>query len=138
MSYEFVKHPRATHMRVSGETPEELFSEALHGVMEYLEPMVSRNNDAEADQVIALEAPDRKMLLENFLGRVSRLARERHELYEKATFIKLTETELAVKLYGRAVEQFNREIKTIDCHGLMARQKESGVWEADIVFDDQK
>jgi SHS2 domain-containing protein len=127
MPYEFLEHTGDAKMRASGETPEELFTEALRGMMEYLEPMVFKNNDAEADQVIKLTAPDRAALLTDFLGRALRLAQEHNELYERVNFIKLTETELTAELYGRLVQQFDRDIKTVSCSDAEGR-------EADVVF----
>lgn len=118
MPYEFQKQ----RMHVSGGTAEELFSESLRGMMEYLEPMVSKNNDAEADQTVRLAAPDIATLLADFLGRALRLARENNELYERVSFTKLTETELTAELYGRLVEQFDRDIKTIVCRDVSGRE----------------
>ena len=121
-------------MRVRSETLEELFTEALRGMMEYLEPMVFKNNDAEADQVIRLAAVDRTNLLADFLNEIARLAQENNELYEKVTFHKLTETELTAELYGRSVEQFEREMRTIDNHNIKISRNREEYWEAEVIF----
>lgn len=132
MAYEFLKNADGEIMRASGATPEELFGEALYGMMAYMEPRIFHNNDAEADRIMKLAAADRATLLIDFLRAAHGLATKNNELYEGARFAKLTETELEVELYGRLVKQFDREIKAVTCHGVAVRQNATGIWEVEI------
>lgn len=133
MAYEFLEHTGgAIMMRVSGATPEELFQGALRGMLAYMEPRIFHNNDAEADRVIEVAAPDQTALLTDFLGQVLRLAVQNGELYEEVSFDKLTETELEAKLYGREVNQFDREIRSATCRGSGVRKNAAGIWEAEL------
>lgn len=134
MAYEFLEHAGDTRMRVSGATSEELFQEAMRGMFAYMEPRIFHNNDAEADRVIEISAPDQTTLFTDFLGQVLRLAVQNSELYEEVSFDKLTETKLGAKLYGREVNQFDREIRSVTCHGSGVRKNAAGVWEAEISF----
>lgn len=133
MPYEFLEHAGgATTMRVSGEAPEELFAESLRGMFAYMESRIFHNNDAEADRVIEISAPDRATLLTDFLGQVLRLAVQNGELYEEVSFSKLTETELDAKLYGREVNQFDREVGSATCRRSGVRENAAGVWEVEV------
>ncbi|MBI5742791.1 MAG: archease [Candidatus Niyogibacteria bacterium] len=134
MPYEFLENTDGVTLRASGATPEELFSESLRGMLARMEPRIFHNNDAEADRVIEISAPDRAALLVDFLGAVLRLALENSELYEEVYFAELTETKLAARLYGREVNQFDREIKAVTAGGAGVRQNVAGVWETEIIF----
>lgn len=135
MAYEFLEHTGDARMRVRGGSQEELFVEAMRGMFAYMEPRIFHNNDAEADRVIRITAPDATALLIDFLGEALGLALANNELYEMVRFMKLSETALEAELYGRLVEQYDREIKAVTYHGAMVRKNADGAWETEIVFD---
>lgn len=136
MPYEFFENAGEKRMRASGATLEVFFAEVMRGMFAYMKPRIFHNNDAEADRVIKIAAKDAPALLADFLGATVRLALENNELYEEVRFTKLTETELEAELYGREVQQFDREAKAVTCHGSKINRNAGGAWEVEISFGD--
>lgn len=135
MAYDFLEHTGDVRMEVSGNTPEELFTEALAGMMAFMGPHIARDNDAEAEQKISVTASDRAALLVDFLNEALRLAQEHKEFYTKTAFSRLDETALEADLYGRLVEQFDDEIKAVTYHEAEVSRTPDGKWRAKIIFD---
>lgn len=137
MPYQILSHTADLRMRVTGKTMQELFSDALYGLMHILNEEVSSepNHRVSAKQFVSLSAPDRTALLVDFLNEALSLAQVGREVYTRVTFEKLTDTELSAELAGVDVEEFDEDVKAATYHEAEVTQNENGEWETMLVFD---
>lgn len=133
--YEILEHTGDAKIRAFGKTKEELFLNALKGMMALLKPKIKNQKSKPKIRKIKITSPDVNSLLVDFLSEVNYLVQTRCEVYEDATFVKLSDTEVEAQLYGRAVEEFGEEIKAVTHHGLEIRQNPEGMREATVIFD---
>ena len=121
-------------MRVTGATLEELFRDALLGMVALADPI------AQAERVplrreIAVESGDATALLVDFLNDALASMHTDREAYTNVTFHSLTERSLQAKLEGYRAESFGEDIKAVTYHEADVRRAPSGQWETIIVFD---
>lgn len=136
MPYQFVKHAADLKMEISGNTPENLFEEALRGMMEVLSPKKAGFTKGEAiKHTVSIKSGDLATLLIDFLNKVLALSQITRVIYTKVTFRKFSETELVAELEGFYVEIFAEDIKAAAYRGAKVEQNEKGRWETNILFD---
>ncbi len=133
MSYEIAKHTADLRMKVEGKTPEELFAEALRGMMGVLKEGSERGEKRK--RKIAVQSGDRTSLLVDFLNEALAAAQINREVYDRAVFRRFSETELEAELEGAAVGSFDEDIKAVTYHEADVRRNEKGEWETGLVFD---
>lgn len=131
--YEILEHTGDVKIRAYGSTKEELFENAMHGMMAILNSKVKSQNSKV--RKVKLESQDINALLVDFLSEVNYLRQVNREAYEKVNFITFSDSELEAELKGYKVEEFGEDIKAVTFHDLDIHQNPQGTWETVIVFD---
>ena len=119
-------------MRVSGSSLNDLFSEALRGLMDVVKPEGIQKTGGAAE--IHITAPDTTALLVDFLNEVLTRCHIRQEIYSSATFRTLTVTALDADLRGFRVAGFGEDVKAVTYHEADVRES-AGNWSTTLVFD---
>ena len=132
--YEILEHKADLKIRAFGKTKEELFLNALSGMMESLEPEVKKPGEIRKRE-IKIKSPDFSALLVDFLSEVLYQSQVNKEIYNILKFKKFSGSELEAELLGQKVERFGEDIKAVTYHNLDVRQKKDKTWEATILFD---
>lgn len=134
MPYEIAAHTADLRLKVSGKNPEDLFREALRGMMSVLKDDTKHLPTA-ARQTVAVEAADRTALLIDFLSAALSRAQIRKEVYTDVQFRHFTERALEAELIGAKVSEFDDDIKAVTYHEADVRKNERGEWETALVLD---
>jgi len=133
MPYSFLEHTADVRMKIKAKSREELFSEALRGLIDYLKPV--RKKDArEVRRKFRITSPDETALLVDFLSEALRIALTRKEAYHDLSIEKLSRREFQGEFIGRPVEAFQDDIKAVTYHEARLREDGEGL-EAHVVFD---
>lgn len=134
MSYSILEHTNELRIRVEGETREELFADAVAGMMsvmrsdrQHLQGSVTRK--------VSLGALDQTTLLVDFLNEVLLRAHMYHELYTKVSFDYCDEIFLEGVLEGTPVQAFDENIRTVAYYQTDVITNENGYFETVVVFD---
>ena len=148
-AYQILEHTADLRIRVFGRTLEELFGNALAGMMGYLKK-ISKSQfpiSKQIKRVIKISSPDWNALLVDFLSEALTLADINQEVYRQAEFVnfprpvadavqkKEAELFLEARLWGEKIGRFDKDIKAVTYHRLDIRRNKDGFWEATIVFD---
>lgn len=133
MAYEFLEHTADVRMRVTGTSLERLFSDALAGLMELLQP--GSPAGPAVRRPVALSAGDATALLVDFLCFALLSALTRRERYDGLVVRELTEKSIAAELIGAPVAGFADDVKAVTYHEADLRRRPDGRWETVIVFD---
>ena len=134
MTYKMLEHTADVRMIVQGDSLEELFSDAVFGMMEILQPQIDGQKQA-IQRTIALQAADTTALLVDFLNEVLFSAHVNKEMYDKVIFKTLLPQSLEAILKGFATKSFGNDIKAVTYHEADVKKTEDGRWETMIVFD---
>lgn len=134
MSYEILRHTADLRMRVKGRTLEELFSDAVRGMMSVLKPEVPQEG-TRVRRPIQLEANDQTSLLIDFLNEVLTSAHIRREIYAVVLFRELAPIALHADLYGVPIDKFDEDIKAVTYHEAEVKKNRKGELETTLVFD---
>ena len=154
MAYRILEHTADVRLLVEGRTLEELFQEALGGMMEVLKPE-KKEGGAERLRRIEVEAASRTALLVDFLNEALWLAHCHKEMLvlarievtqgdavpdEKDAQAGMpaplrTETRVEATLRGWPAEAFGEDIKAVTYHEAEIRQNAAGNLETKLVFD---
>lgn len=134
--YNILPHRADLKIEFFGQTKEELFSEALRGMFESIEPQfVFQNGEAKkVEREIKIKSSDSGNMLIEFLNEALYLSDINNETYIAAEFKRLTETELEAKIFGQKISGFSEEIKAVTYHGLKIGENDKG-WKAVVLFD---
>jgi UDP-N-acetylmuramoyl-L-alanyl-D-glutamate--2,6-diaminopimelate ligase len=133
LRFEILPHTADVKIRAFGGNLEELFKNALLGMMEVMKPKLSGQSGK--TRRIELKSIDRNALFIDFLNEVLYLAQANKEAFPKIKFSKFSDTELEAELVGQKVESFSEDIKAVTYHGAEIKQKNDGTWETAILFD---
>ncbi len=131
--YEILEHKADLKIRVFGKTKEELFLNALLGMTNALRAKIK--NQKSKVKKIKIKSLDIEALLVDFLSEVLYLTQTNKEIYNKAKFIKFTDTQLEAELFSQKIERFGEDIKAVTYHRLDIHQKKDGMWEVTVLFD---
>jgi len=134
MAYRILEHTADVRLLVEGRTLEELFQEALGGMMEVLKPE-KKEGGAERLRRIEVEAASRTALLVDFLNEALWLAHTHREALADAAFGAISETRVEATLRGWPAEAFGEDIKAVTYHEAEIRQNAAGNLETKLVFD---
>lgn len=132
--YEILEHKADLKIRVFGKTKEELFSNALSGMMGSLRAEIKKLEEKRKRE-IKIKSPDFSALLVDFLSEVLCQIQINKEIYNSVKFLKFSDNFLKGELIGQKVEGFGEDIKAVTYHNLDVRQKKDKTWEATILFD---
>lgn len=133
MPYEILSHTADLRLKIWAISPENLFSEALRAVAEILGKR--ENKEKLISRKISVTAPNKTVLLVDFLNEILALSQINKEIYEKVDFLKFWDNHLEAKVKGRKVDSFNEDIKAVTYHQADIKQNKDGFWEATLVFD---
>ncbi len=134
MPYSFRKHTADIRMNVKGKTLEELFQDALLGMIKVMNPAWLREARA-VKREIAVKAPDATALLVDFLNEALALAHTECEAYTAVQFRSLSECSLEAELEGYKTESFDEDIKAVTYHEADVKKNNKGEWETILIFD---
>lgn len=134
MSYSFHEHTADIRMSVQGKTPEELFQDALLGMVETMNPVKTQEKRV-VKRNVAVEAPDRTALLVDFLSEALSWMHTKREAYTSVKFKSLSERSLEAELEGYEAESFGEDIKAVTYHEADVKQNSEGRWSTTIIFD---
>jgi len=132
-NFEILEHPSDVKIRAFGKTKEELFVNAMLGMVAVLRPKI-KDKKEKIKNKIKIESVDLNALLVDFLSEVLYQIQTKKEIYNNIKFTKLSDTELTGELTGQKIESFGEDIKAVTYHGLQIQQK-NGLYEATILFD---
>ncbi len=130
--YKILPHPADVKVQAFGKTREELFANAMAGMMEVLK---SERKTQSVKRKIGVKSLDLNALLVDFLSEVLYLIQTNKEVYSDVKFIKFSDKELECELTGNKVESFGEDIKAVTYHGLEIKKNKKGLYEATILFD---
>ena len=130
--YEILEHKADLKIRAFGKDKQELFLNALLGMIAGLRPELKAES---VKRKIIIKSIDLPLLLVDFLSEILYLIQINREVYNSVKFSKFTNTELAGELFGQKVERFGEDIKAVTHHDLDIHQRKDGGWEATILFD---
>lgn len=130
--FKILPHTADVRLQIFGETPQEVFQNALLGIREVLKPIISQEKSQR--RRIEIESLDASALLVDFLSEILYLVQTEKEIYEKIELEKLTERELKGWIEGKKIESFGEDIKGVTYHEAYF-QKKDGKWEAMVIFD---
>jgi len=134
MTYKMLEHTADVRIFVQGDSLEELFLDAVYGMMEILKPRFD-NQKQVTQRAITLEAADITALLIDFLNEVLLASQINKEAYDEVIFKTLSLRSLEAILRGVAVRSFDEDIKAVTYHEAEIRRTEHGKWETMIIFD---
>ncbi len=136
MNIEYLPHTADVRMKISGETPEQLFLAGLLGMSQILkENLCNESHSLEKQAEIELKAPDLTCLLVDFLSEVLSISYTEKAIYCRMENVDLTETRAKAILYGTGINKLDEEIKAVTYHEAEVARKSSNHWETIIVFD---
>ena len=131
--FEILEHKGDFKIRVLGKTKEELFLNAMRGMIAGLRPEIINHKSNLKN--IKVKSPDLNALLVDFLSEALYLIQTNKEIYNDVKFIKFSDREIEAELSGKIVERFGEDIKAVTHHGLDIQQKKDKIWETTILFD---
>ena len=134
MPHQILPHTADVRLLVENETVEGLFIEALQGMTEIMKP-IEEINARPASRRISLKAADSTALLVDFLNEVLSMTEIKHETYTDIVWQHFSERRLTVKLIGRSVAGFAKNIKAATYHEADIRKNPKGNFETVIIFD---
>lgn len=121
-------------MNVEGKTPEELFQDALFGMVRIMDTAKPKHAVV-IKREISIEAPDVTSLLVDFLNEALAWMHVEREAYTSVQFRKLTEYSLSAELEGYRSTSFGKDIKAVTYHEADVKKDESGAWNTVLIFD---
>ncbi len=132
-NFEILEHPSDVKIRALGKTKEELFVNAMLGMVAVLRPKI-KDKKEKIKNKIKIESVDLNALLVDFLSEVLYLIQTNKEIYNHIKFIKFSDAGLTGELTGQKIESFGEDIKAVTYHGLQIQQK-NGLYQVTVLFD---
>jgi len=133
MKYKILEHPADIKVQAFGKTKEELFVNAMLGMIAILRPQIRNLNIKTRN--IKVKSVDLNALLVDFLSEVLYLIQINKEVYNNVKFVKFSDKELEAKLSGNKVRSFGEDIKAVTYHELEIKKNKQDLWEGTILFD---
>ena len=130
--YELLPHTADVRLLVRAPSREELFADALRGVMAVAEPQGATDERERVD--VEVDAPDTTTLLVDFLNEALTRSHIRRETYSNVVFRRLTDVSLSAAIEARRVTAFGEDVKAVTLHDAEVRNDE-GEWSVVLVLD---
>lgn len=134
MPYSFLEHTADVRMRVTGKTIDELFRDALLGMVAIMHPDGTRGEE-KIRRTVAIDAPDATALLIDFLNEALVWMHTEREAFTDVRFHMISEYALEAELIGYRADEFGEDIKAVTYHEADVQKDAEGVWTTNIVFD---
>ena len=132
MAFELIHHTADVRLRVTADTLENLFRDAVRGMYAV---MRGEGGSAAVRRVIAVdESADTTSLLVDFLNEVLNRAQIGREIFEEIRFTRFEALSLTAELTGTAPAEFEEDVKAVTYHEADVRH-ENGGWTTMLVFD---
>jgi len=128
--YEILQHTADVRLRVTASTLEELFADALRGLMAVMHGATA---GAEETEPVEVESVDVTALLVDFLNEALVRAHVRRRSFTGASFPSLSETRVAATLTSVPAE-FEEDVKAVTYHEAEVR-RDGGGWTTMLVLD---
>ena len=130
--YEILQHTADVRLRVTASSLEELFVDALQGLMDVMGAPVGAHSVR--PEPIELDSVDLTALLVDFLNEalVRAVVRRRH--FTGASFASLGETHLSATLTSVPAASFDEDVKAVTHHEAEVRRSGEG-WTTMLVLD---
>ncbi len=130
--YEILQHTADVRLRVTASSLEELFADALGGLMAVMHG-ASVDGDEERES-IELDSVDLTALLVDFLNEALVRAVVRRRGFTGASFASLGETYLSATLTSVPAASFDEDVKAVTYHEAEVRRSGEG-WTTMLVLD---
>ena len=134
MPWTILEHTTDVRLRVEGDSPEELFTDALAGLTETAESSFADEPEA-IERRISVESPDLTALLVDFLNEVLHRMHTHKAAFKDVRFVELKEQSLAAVLEGRRVTGFDEDIKAVTYHEADIVRDADGTLHTNLIFD---
>jgi SHS2 domain-containing protein len=134
MSYRILGHTADVRLSVEGKDLEELFRDALKGMVFIAGPRESEDVK-ETSRRIRISAADRTALLIDFLNEVLFGMEKNFESYRDVDFKRLSPTRMEAVLKARPAVRFERDIKAVTYHEADIDENENNVLTTTVIFD---
>ena len=135
MTYKFETHTADIRLRVEAKTLEELFRDALNGMMEFIKPEGFIESKKPNVRKILIDSYDQTTLLIDFLSDVLLNAHTHKEIYTSLKILKLTQNHFEAVIKGSKINEFSEDIKAVTYHEADVKKNDKGNWETVIIFD---
>src|SRR5687768_7064928 len=130
--FELIYHTADVRLRVSSDTLENLFRDAVRGMYAVMRGEVS---SAAVSRVITVDdSADTTSLLVDFLNEVLNRAQIGREIFEEIRFTRFEALSLTAELTGTAPAEFEEDVKAVTYHEAEVRRQVDG-WTTMLVFD---
>jgi protein archease len=134
VAFRILEHTADVRLLVEGRSLEELFQEALRGMMEVLKAE-RKESGVERMRRIQIEAASPTPLLVDFLNEALWLSHTHREAFAQVAFQAISETRVDATLRGFPAEAFGEDIKAVTYHEAKIRKNAAGKLETVLVFD---
>lgn len=130
--FEILQHTADVRLRVTASTLEELFADALRGLMSVLHGAPAAGEPQ--DESIELDSVDLTALLVDFLNDALVRAVVHRRAYTGASFASLTESHLEATLTSVPADSLDEDVKAVTHHEAEVRRSGEG-WTTMLVLD---
>lgn len=135
MPFTIADHTADIRLNVTGATLQELFRQALAGLIALLAGAGGVRGGDVASVVFRLSAPDSESLLIDFLNEALFVMQSRKALIQEVRFSNLQPQEAAGTFTLVPAAGFEKEIKAATYHDIHIRRRRDGSLQTSIVFD---
>lgn len=129
--YEIVQHTADVRIKLVSTTAEELFADAVRGLMGVMAPVGA---GAGQEVTIELDAPDRTALLVDFLNEVLLRCHVDRQSFEPQTMT-IDGEKVTARLLAAVVSDFDEDVKAVTYHEAEVVQLADGTWSTTLVLD---
>lgn len=131
--YEVDAHTADIRLRLRAASLEELFADAVRGLMAVMKPAGAPAPSPAKDTTLTLDAPDVTALLVDFLNEVLLRCHTRREAFEPVT-IEVRDGAITAVLRVRIAGEFEEDVKAVTYHEADVVQTDGG-WSTTLVLD---
>ena len=131
--FSLIPHTADIRLFVEASTLEDLFQVALEGMTHIISPHRCPLQKT-TSFTLTISAPDKTILLIDFLSEVLTKIYLTKHLYCQATFASLTDTTLHAQIKGHKIEKFAEDIKAVTYHEALIVERNK-LLQTTIIFD---
>ena len=121
-------------IHVEAKTPEELFTEAVRGLMDLMRPEADPGV-AVAERELIIHAPDQTSLIVDFLKELLADSYSRKEAVQDVTIRHLSGDCIEADVRTVPAISFGEELKGVSYREVNVHQREDGMWETLLIID---
>lgn len=129
--YEIVQHTADVRIQLVSPTAEDLFADAVRGLMSVMAPIGAGGGQ---EVTIELDAPDRTALLVDFLNEVLLRCHVDRQSFEPQA-ITIDGEKVTARLLAAAVTDFDEDVKAVTYHEAEVVQLSDDTWSTTLVLD---